>query len=122
MPESGIIAQLRTTDLDASIEFYVEKLEFKLEFKYEDFYAGINVGGQVLHLKLVDGKDPSIDFVAEGDHFHLYFPTDDVETAARRFAKNGVALLKEINDTPWGTREFAIADNEGHTLYFGQGA
>ena len=30
-----------------------------------------------LHLKLVDEKDPSIEFVDKGEHFHLYLETDD---------------------------------------------
>ena len=31
------IAQLRTTDLDGSIRFYVERLGMKLAFRHEDF-------------------------------------------------------------------------------------
>ena len=111
MSVSGVIIQIRTTNLDESIDFYVSKLGLELEFKYEDFYAGIKAGGQTFHLKLVDDKDPSIDFVADGDHFHLYLTTDDVEGKARQLAENGVALLKEIHETPWGTKEFSVIDN-----------
>jgi uncharacterized glyoxalase superfamily protein PhnB len=25
-----------------------------------------------------------------------------------------------LHDTPWGTREFVIKDDQGHTLYFGE--
>jgi len=25
-----------------------------------------------------------------------------------------------VHETPWGTREFAVKDDQGHTLYFGQ--
>ena len=117
----SIIAQLRTTDLDATIDFYVEQLGFVLDFRYEDFYAGIRAGEQVFHLKLIDDPDPSIGFVAAGDHFHLYFSVDDVDDMAQRIVEQGTDLLKVIHDTPWGTREFAVADDQGHILYFGQG-
>ncbi len=38
---SGAIAQLRTTDLAASIRFYTTKVGLMLEFQHQDFYAGI---------------------------------------------------------------------------------
>ena len=117
---SSAIAQLRTTDLAASIHFYTVKVGLKLEFQYQDFYAGIRAGGQLFHLKLVDEKDPSIDFVDEGGHFHLYFETDDAAATADALRKNGVPLVKEPHETAWGTRELVIQDDQGHTLYFGE--
>jgi catechol 2,3-dioxygenase-like lactoylglutathione lyase family enzyme len=113
-------AQLRTTNLAESIRFYTTKLGLTLEFQYQDFYAGIRAGTQTFHLKLVDEKDPSIAFVDDGDHFHLYFQTDDATAAAAALKANGVALVRDVHDTPWGTREFVIKDDQGHTLYFGE--
>lgn len=117
---NGVATQLRTTDLGASIEFYTEKLGFELEFRHEDFYAAILAGTQSFHLKLVDEKDPSIDYVDHGDHFHLYFAVADVASIAETFKGNGVELVKDVHDTAWGTREFVIKDNQGHTLYFAE--
>ena len=120
MQLSGVIAQLRTTDLAESIRFYTTKVGLTLEFQYENFYAGIRVGNQVFHLKLVDEKDPSIEFVDKGEHFHLYLATEDAAAAAEALKKNGVRLVKDVHETPWGTREFVINDDQGHTLYFGE--
>ena len=120
MPITSATAQLRTTDLAASIRFYTQQLGLTLEFQYQDFYAGIRAGNQLFHLKLVDEKDPSIDFVDRGKHFHLYFETDDAAATADALRSKGVPLLKAIHDTAWGTREFAIKDDQGHTLYFGE--
>jgi catechol 2,3-dioxygenase-like lactoylglutathione lyase family enzyme len=120
MPISGAIAQLRTTDLQASISFYTTKVGLTLEFQYQDFYAGIRAGNSVFHLKLVDEKDPSIEFADRGDHFHLYLQTDDVAAAADMLKKNGVPLVKDVHETAWGTREFIVKDDQGHTLYFGE--
>lgn len=116
----NVIAQLRTTDLAASIRFYTTQLGFTLEFQYEDFYAGVRAGRHVIHLKLVDDADPSIAFVARDEHFHLYLETDDVVAAADRLRCTGVRFEREVHETPWGTREFVIRDDQGHTLYFGQ--
>src|SRR5262245_28542192 len=117
---STVIAQLRTTDLNASIDFYTTRVGLVLDFQYEDFYAGIRAGDQVFHLKHVDTKDPSIEFVGRGEHFHLYFETDDARAAAAALMSNGVRLVKDVHDTPWGTREFVIEDDQGHTLYVGE--
>ena len=122
MSVSGVIAQLRTTNLQESIDFYVSTLGFELDFRYSDFYAGIKIADQHLHLKLVDDADPSIGLVADGGHLHLYLPTDDVDEQARHLKSAGVEFLKPPEDTPWGTREFYIADNQGHVLCFSQGS
>jgi uncharacterized glyoxalase superfamily protein PhnB len=120
MSVSQVTTQLRTTNIEESIEFYVSKLGFDVEFRYEDFYAGIKAGDQLFHLKLVGERDPSIDYVFSGDHFHLYFTTDDVVGKAKTLKDNGIEFIKPVNDTPWGTKEFSIRDNQGHVLYFGQ--
>jgi catechol 2,3-dioxygenase-like lactoylglutathione lyase family enzyme len=120
MPISSVIAQLRTTNLEESIRFYTQAIGLTLEFQYEDFYAGIRAGTQVFHLKLVDAKDPSIKFVDDGDHFHLYFGTDDIAALAAALKQRGVRLVRDVHDTPWGTKELVIKDNQGHTLYVGQ--
>jgi catechol 2,3-dioxygenase-like lactoylglutathione lyase family enzyme len=120
MTISSVIAQLRTTDMGESIRFYTEKIGLALDFRYEDFYAGIRAGSQVFHLKFVDAQDPSIKFVDDGDHFHLYFGTDDVAALAETLKQRGIRLEQDVHATPWGTRELVIKDNQGHTLYFGQ--
>ena len=120
MAISGVIPQLRTTDLKSSIRFYTTQLGLQLEFEYQDFYAGIRAGNQVFHLKLVDEKDPSIQFVEDGEHFHLYLQTNDVRAAAAALEANGVPIVKDVHETPWGTREVVIKDDQGHTLYLGE--
>jgi catechol 2,3-dioxygenase-like lactoylglutathione lyase family enzyme len=120
MKISSAIAQLRTTDLAESIQFYTTKVGLTLEFQYQDFYAGIRAGSQLFHLKLSDEKDPSIEFVDKGEHFHLYLETDDASAAAAALKRNGVPLVKDVHETAWGTREFVIKDDQGHTLYFGE--
>jgi catechol 2,3-dioxygenase-like lactoylglutathione lyase family enzyme len=115
----GVIPQLRTTDLDASIRFYVESLGFALAFRHGDFYAGIAAGPHLFHLKLADAPDRSIADVAAGEHFHLYVEVTDAPALAAVLRQRGVQLVREPHATAWGTIEFVIRDNQGHTLYFG---
>jgi catechol 2,3-dioxygenase-like lactoylglutathione lyase family enzyme len=120
MQITRIIPQLRTTNLSASIEFYTAKLGFTLEFEHEGFYAGIRHGTLMIHLKLIDAPDPSIEFVEHGDHLHLYLETPDVAAVADQLRRRGVTLARDVHETPWATRECIVKDDQGHTLYFGQ--
>jgi uncharacterized glyoxalase superfamily protein PhnB len=120
MQITSVIPQLRTTDLASSIRFYTINLDGTLEFQYQDFYAGIRLGNQVIHLKLIDEQDPSIAFVRTGEHFDLYLATNDIAATAEILQRKGVRLVRELHDTAWGTRELVIEDDQGHTLYFGE--
>lgn len=115
-----IVPQLRTTDLAQTIAFYTSALGFTLEFEYQGFYAGIRLGDSLVHLKQVDVADPSIAYVANGDHLHLYLETPDVAAVAATLKGNGVTLVADVHETAWQTRECVVTDDQGHTLYFGQ--
>src|SRR5262245_4878685 len=116
----SITPQLRTTDISSSILFYTEKLGFTVDFNYQNFYAGIRLGDNLIHLKLIDEGDPSIAFVEHGGHLHLYFETDGVADLAEQLKSNGVPMVEDVHETEWNTREFVINDDQGHTLYFGE--
>lgn len=120
MTITRITPQLRTTDVAASIRFYVETLGFVVEFEYEDFYAGIRCGPHGLHLKRVDAPDPSIRDVEDGGHLHLYFSVDDIVAFADDLKAKRVEFVEDVHETAWQTREFVIRDDQGHTLYFGE--
>lgn len=117
---TGVIPQLRTTDMAASIDFYTRKLGFAIEFNYEDFYVGLRAGEQLIHLKQVDEKDPSIEYVDKGGHLHLYLQTADAAKAAAQLKAVGVSPIEDVHETPWRTREIVIHDDQGHTLYLGE--
>ena len=99
------ITQIRTTNIQESIDFYVNKLGFKLDFRYQDFYAGIESGSGKFHLKLVDKQDPSIDFVRQGNHLHLYFPITNACKKANDLKSKGVVLITEPHNTNYSKNE-----------------
>lgn len=117
---TGVIPQLRTTNLQSSIRFYTTFLGGTLAFEYEDFYAGVRWDSQMIHLKHIDVLDPSIAFVRDGGHLHLYLRTDDVVAAAESLRRSGVPIVCDVEETAWGTRERVIEDDQGHTVYIGE--
>jgi catechol 2,3-dioxygenase-like lactoylglutathione lyase family enzyme len=119
MAVTSITPQLRTTDLESSIRFYTEGVGLELAFRHSDFYAGIRAGGSSFHLKLVDAPDPSVDYVREGEHLHLYLSVDDIDAFSIRLQNFGVKLIRPPRNTDWGTRELVFNDDQGHTIYAG---
>lgn len=117
---TSVTPQLRTTNLAASIRFYTFVLGGTLDFQYEDFYAGIRWGAHMIHLKRVDESDPSIAFVRDAGHLHLYLGTDDVAAVAASVRRSGVPIVCEVEETAWGTRELVIVDDQGHAVYIGE--
>jgi len=115
-----ITPQLRTTDMAATLDFYTGTLGFTLEFEYGGFYAGLRFGESTVHVKHVDRPDPSIPYVVDGGHLHLYITVDDVDAVAAMLRAKGVPLVQEVCETEWRTRECVIRDDQGHTLYFGE--
>jgi catechol 2,3-dioxygenase-like lactoylglutathione lyase family enzyme len=120
MTISRITSQLRTTDIESTIRFYVDVVGLSVDFRYSDFYAGLGAGQHRFHLKLSDEPDPSIPFVRAEKHFHLYLDTNDVDVVAERLRSHGVVLRQDPIDTEWGTRELVFEDDQGHTIYVGQ--
>jgi catechol 2,3-dioxygenase-like lactoylglutathione lyase family enzyme len=117
---TGAIAQLRTTDLERSIRFWTDAVGLAVAFRYQDFYAGIAAGPHMFHLKLVDSADPSIADVAQAGHFHLYLTTDDATAMAARLDAAMITPVRQLHDTPWGTREVVFRDDQGHTIHVGE--
>mgnify|MGYP003662773103 FL=1 len=115
MGPSKIITQLRFTDLEAALDFYTRQLGFELAFCYEDFYAGVSIGEQMLHLKRVDEPDPNINWVRENTHLHVTLMTQDLEAWRKTLVSKGLGV-SAIKNQPWG-RECVITDPGGHTLY-----
>ena len=64
--------------------------------------------------------DPSMAYVPAGKHLHLYLETEDARALAAAIAAKGVPLAKPVHDMPLGRCEFAIHDDQGHALYFGE--
>lgn len=115
----ALVPQLRTTDLAGSVAFYTDKLGFDLAFTFGDFYAGVGLGDHLLHLKLVDHADPSIEFV-RGEHLHLHIMLDDLELTFAAVQAARVTIVEPITLREWGMKEFVVEDPDGHTIYFAQ--
>src|SRR5690242_21812952 len=98
---TSVATQIRVTDLERALCFYVGTLGFVEEFRFRDFYAGIRAGGTSFHLKRVEAADPSIRFVQQGDHLHFYIRVNDLDGTFREL-EGKVEFVRPITTKPWG--------------------
>jgi uncharacterized glyoxalase superfamily protein PhnB len=114
MPQT-VIPQLRTTNAERSLHFYVDTLSFKIDWKHR-FEPGFPLFVQMT-------RDGQTIFLTEhtGDcqvGGAVYFIVPDADTCWAAFAQKGVVATNPLADTPWGTREFLLTDPDGNRLRF----
>lgn len=115
----ALTPMLRTWDLAGSVEFYTEILGFECEGYSEEFtWASLKRDGVSIMFsgpnEHLDDKEP----VFTGS---LYINTDDVEAVWNQL-KEKARVCYPIETFPYGMREFAIYDNNGYLIQFGQEA
>lgn len=104
---------LMVRDVRASVRFY-QGLGFELAFistEVEPMYAGVRRDGVELHLQWHDAADFS-----SGDRPTYRFVVPLVDDLSAELP--GGLDRTEVNDTPWGTREFHVRDPDGNGLQF----
>ena len=107
---------LAVRDVEGSLAFYA-KLGFSLSFtdaSSNAAYVGIRRDAVELHLQWHAEAD-----FEKGNRPVYRFVVDDVDALSAEFEGAGMALDRtEVNDTPWGTREFHVRDPDGNGLQF----
>jgi catechol 2,3-dioxygenase-like lactoylglutathione lyase family enzyme len=104
---------LFVSDVERAARFYRDRLE--LEEVYEsDGRLGLQCGSirVLLHPAEEGARGPS--------NVELYFQVDDVDDAVSRLRSQGVGVLLEPTDEPWGERNAGVLDPDGYPIYLTQ--
>ena len=119
MTLQALTPMLRTPDLRGTIAFYTEVLGFTCENVNDDWgWAALRSGPVAIMLSSLNAHQGDVATVFTGS---LYLRTDDVDGLWMRL-KDRVRVGYPIQDFEYGMREFAIYDNNGYLLQFGQEA
>lgn len=106
-----------TEELDATIAFYTEVLGFTCN-EQNDEWGWASLSCDDVHIMLArPNQHTPYDKIGFTGSF--YFTTDDVENLWINL-KDKAKVCYDIETFPWGMREFAIYDNNGYLLQFGQ--
>ncbi|MEM7798905.1 MAG: GNAT family N-acetyltransferase [Chloroflexota bacterium] len=112
---------LMVHDVEKTTVFYRDHLGFKIDFIFGDppEHAGVSRGewtGSSVVIQIT-GVPTEREIVPAG---YLYiFVDSSIDQLCASYQENGVEILSKCKDQPWGLREFAIRDLNGHTLVFG---
>jgi len=108
---------LAVNDLTTSVEFYRDRLGFKVDFEVSGWAF---LSRDQVHLML--GHCPA-EVPARNIHDHSWFAyitVDAIDDLHRELAQRGVHPSRDLEDTPWGMREFTVTTPDGHRIVFGQ--
>jgi len=112
-----ITPMLATTDLRGTIDFYTRVLGFECEELDEEFgWTSLGRDNVRIMFTLPPGHLAFDRPVLSGS---LYIYTDDIEADWERLRFKAKVCFP-IEDLDYGTREFAIYDNNGYVLQFGR--
>jgi uncharacterized glyoxalase superfamily protein PhnB len=108
---------LRTKELKASVDFYTKHLVFQCDALVEELgWAQVSKDNVAL---MFAAPNVHVPFDAPGFTGSFYLRTDDVNAWWERL-KDQVKICYPKEDFTYGMREFAIYDNNGYVIQFGQ--
>ncbi len=116
-------AQLYVANIQASCDFYAEKLGFTVAFVYGDppFYAQITRDHAQLNLRVV-GEPVFAGDIREREGLlsaTLTLATaDEVNRLFLTYQATGVPFSQPLKTEPWGSRTFIIRDPDGNLILF----
>jgi catechol 2,3-dioxygenase-like lactoylglutathione lyase family enzyme len=111
---TGHATVLHVNDMPTSLAFYRDKLGFTVSFTWQDppRYVCLRLDEASIHLN---------SYVPPAGPSHVAIFCKGVNALYAQLMARGVSIAEPIGDRPYGMREFAITDPDGHRLVFGQG-
>jgi catechol 2,3-dioxygenase-like lactoylglutathione lyase family enzyme len=115
-------AQLFVADIQASCDFYTQKLGFAVDFVYGDppYYGQVYRDHARLNLRMV--CEPVFTDIREREHLlsaSLTVATaDEIKQLFLSYQAAGVRFHQTLKKEPWGARTFIVMDPDGNLILF----
>ena len=131
MPESRstVIPALRYRDAPAAIEWLCTVLGFQRKAVYDGpngtiGHAELTLNGGMIMLGSAKDDEhaerfKSPDQIDGVETRGAYIVVEDADAAHARAVAAGAPIIRPLQDTPYGSREFALHDPEGHSWSVG---
>ncbi len=127
----GIAPQWIVEDMEKTIEFYQEKLDFTLDWVGDPpHFAMLSRAGVTLMFRALSqpqlmrpNRQP---FVQAGwepsgkQAWDAYVWVEDVEHLYQKCVERELSIIRELETTDYGNRDFDLEDINGYILCFGQ--
>ena len=115
--------ELFVSDVDRSVAFY-EALGFTVRRRWEDWVSMERDGARLVlqgDRHAVAGGHyftPEIGRFPRGTGVEIVVEVEDVDAVHDRAGQLDGAVVKAIQDRPWGARDFRVADPDGYFIRF----
>ncbi len=109
----SIFPTMRFTDADAALEWLYRAFGFTERAAHRD------EDGTIHHAEMALGN--GMIMFGQGDPASqtIYVAVDDADAQYAQAKAAGAEITREIEDTPYGSREYSARDLDGHTWSFG---
>ena len=121
----NITTELMVDDMNKSIDFYRDILEFSIivsEPQDNPFFVILQNGKVELmlyHRTQFSQEIPKFKDMPVGGPIALYIGVDEIEKLYKS-VKNKVKIIQKIHKTDYGSTEFSCEDNSGYVLMFNE--
>src|SRR5688500_3543197 len=115
---TSLAPQFLVDDLHRSMDYY-HKLGFVFDEPWDGFYAIGRLDGFELHLKCAPKNIAEREHRRDHEHLDASAGVEGIEAFYEQCIATGVAILKPLALTDWGTKDFYIEDPDGYILCFG---
>lgn len=117
MSLNELTPMLYVKDVPATIGFYVKNLGFSCD-NYSEEWGWAQISKDKIRIML-SKPNAHLPFDKSGFTGSFYFNTDEVDKWWKEL-KDKATVCYPLEDFNYGMREFAIYDNNGYLLQFGQ--
>jgi uncharacterized glyoxalase superfamily protein PhnB len=130
-PVRALTPDLMVEDLEATVEWYRRAFDAEVvatlpageEGDEEPWWAQVMIDGAPLMLQTresLEEKLPGMAGVEIGGSVAFYLDVDDAGALHDDLVSRGVEVTRELHETEFGWRQFAVADPNGYVLWFGE--
>ena len=112
---NGITPKLETTDVEGTIQFYTEKLGFKLTGRFKGHIFLSKDEQTIMFHEMMNHHDQEKPIMTGS----LYISTNEVDELYDTI-KDQVKISYPLENFDFGMREFGMWDNNGYLLIFGK--
>lgn len=111
-------------DVAVTQKYYSETLGFRIEYSAGDppEFAVVSRDGCGVMLRRVNDPARIRPMESQGGTWDAFFWVSDVNALSAELSSKGVTIVYPVTIQPYGMKEFAIRDVDGHVLGFGETA
>lgn len=109
-------ATVSTSKMQESKKFYMDHFNFRLVFESDWYIELVSPDEPAIGISFTLPQRDAGEFFS-GKGIIISFGVDDVDAEYKRLKSEGLEIVQELQDKPWGERSFVVDDPSGVHVY-----